>query len=118
MAKVPLEESGSPATNGPMIKADKEAMQNRRQEPRRERHPLLARTHPPWRSAWGARWQSHHSRGRSGHRHPCQIAGPHFRAILLVDLARSRRPAVWDSAWLSSPALRAGERRSDFGLVA
>lgn len=63
---------------------------NRRQEPRRERHPLLARTHHCGGRRGGARWQSHHSRGRSGHRHPRQIAGPHFRAILPGRPARSR----------------------------
>lgn len=77
-----LEESGSPATNGPMIKADKEAMQTAVKNLVENAIHYSPEHTTVAVGVGGARWQSHHSRGRSGHRHPRQIAGPHFRAIL------------------------------------
>ena len=112
-----LEESGSPATNGPMIKADKEAMQTAVKN-LVENAIHYSRTHHCGGRRGGARWQSHHSRGRSGHRHPRQIAGPHFRAILPGRPGPFARDRRFGTRLGHHQALRAGERRSDFGLVA
>ena len=52
------------------------------------------------------------------HRHPRQIAGPHFRAVLPGRPGPFARDRRFGTRLGHHQALRAGERRSDFGLVA
>ncbi len=113
-----LEESGSPATNGPMIKADKEAMQTAVKNLVEKRHPLLARTH----HCGGRRGGSAMAKSPFAWSIRASASPPNRWTAFSSDSTGSTRPVRarprFGTRLGHHQALRAGERRSDFGLVA